>query len=46
MDRLVARHRAFGRAEAEAREFAYSSDQANAEVIAATWVRADVVVAG
>jgi pantothenate kinase len=46
MDRLVARHRAFGRAEADARAFAHGSDQANAEVIAATRGRADVVVAG
>lgn len=46
MDRLVARHRAFGRSEEEARAFASGSDQANAEVIAATRGRADVVVAG
>jgi pantothenate kinase len=46
MDRLVARHRAFGRAEEEARAFASGSDQANADVIAATRGRADVVVAG
>ncbi len=46
MDRLVARHRAFGRTEQEARAFAHGSDQANADVIEATRGRADVVVAG
>ncbi len=46
MDRLVARHRAFGRTPEEAHAFAYGSDQANADVIAATRGRADVVVAG
>ena len=46
MERLVARHRAFGRTEEDARAFAHGSDQANAEVIAATRGRADVVVAG
>jgi len=46
MDRLVARHRAFGRTEEQARAFALGSDQANADVIAATRGLADVVVAG
>ncbi len=46
MDRLLARHRAFGRTPEAARAFASGSDQANAEVIAATRGRADVVVAG
>ncbi|NTV39855.1 MAG: nucleoside/nucleotide kinase family protein [Demequinaceae bacterium] len=46
MERLVARHRAFGRAEEEARAFAAGSDQANAVVIAATRGRADAVVVG
>lgn len=46
MERLVARHRAFGRTADAAQAFAYGSDQANAEVIAATRGRADVVVAG
>ena len=46
MERLVARHRAYGRTEEDARAFAAGSDQANAEVIAATRGRADVVVAG
>lgn len=46
MDRLVARHRAFGRTPEAAQAFASGSDQANAEVIAATRGRADVVVAG
>jgi len=46
MDRLVARHRAFGRTPEQARAFACGSDQANADVIAATRGRADVVVAG
>ncbi len=46
MDRLVARHGAFGRNAEQARAFAYGSDQANADVIAATRGRADVVVAG
>ncbi len=46
IDRLVARHRAFGRTPEAARAFALGSDQANADVIAATRGRADVVVAG
>jgi len=46
IERLVARHRAFGRTEEGARAFAHGSDQANAAVIAATRSRADVVVAG
>ena len=46
MDRLVARHREFGRTAEDARAFAAGSDQANADVIVATRGRADVVVAG
>jgi len=46
MERLVTRHRAFGRSPEAARAFAHGSDQANAEIIAATRGRADVVVAG
>ncbi len=46
LERLVARHRAHGKSEQEARAFAHGSDQANAEVIAATRVRADAVVTG
>ncbi|MDR7280848.1 pantothenate kinase [Catenuloplanes atrovinosus] len=42
--RLVARHMAFGRDEATARERALGSDQANAELIATTKGRADLIV--
>lgn len=44
LDRLIARHRAYGRTEAEAKERAFGSDQANADVIAITAARADLVV--
>ncbi|MDR7324381.1 MULTISPECIES: nucleoside/nucleotide kinase family protein [Catenuloplanes] len=42
--RLVARHMAFGRDEAEARARALGSDQSNAELIATTKGRADLIV--
>jgi pantothenate kinase len=42
--RLIARHRAFGRTETQARERTYGSDQANADLITATRDRADLVV--
>lgn len=42
--RLVDRHRAYGRDPAAARDRAYGSDQANAELIAATRHRAQLVV--
>lgn len=41
---LVARHASFGKSEDEARHWALGSDQANAELIAATAHRADVLV--
>lgn len=44
--RLVERHRRHGRSEAEARERAHGSDQANAVRIQATADRADVVLRG
>lgn len=42
--RLLARHLAHGKDEDAARAFAHGSDQANAELVAATRARADVVV--
>jgi len=42
--RLVARHMAYGRTRAEATARSYGSDQANAELIATTRSRADLVV--
>jgi len=42
--RLIARHRAFGRTEAQATERAYGSDHANAVTIAPTAARADLVL--
>ncbi|MFI5843567.1 nucleoside/nucleotide kinase family protein [Catenuloplanes sp. NPDC051500] len=42
--RLIARHMAYGRDEAEARDRSLGSDQANAELIAATKGRADLIV--
>lgn len=42
--RLIDRHRRYGRSDAEARERAYGSDQANAERILATVDRADLVI--
>jgi pantothenate kinase len=43
--RLVARHAAFGKAPEDARRWAHGSDQRNAELIAPTRERADLVVA-
>ena len=42
--RLVARHMAYGRDRAEAKARSYGSDQVNAELIATTRSRADLVV--
>jgi pantothenate kinase len=42
--RLVSRHRAFGRTEAQAAARAYGSDRANAMLIAPTAARADLVL--
>jgi pantothenate kinase len=42
--RLVARHMAYGRERAEAKARSYGSDQVNAELIATTRSRADLVV--
>ena len=44
LQRLVARHEAHGRPAAEAERWATVSDQANAEVVAATRAQADLVV--
>ncbi|HEY0807247.1 MAG TPA: nucleoside/nucleotide kinase family protein [Pseudonocardiaceae bacterium] len=44
--RLIARHRAFGRTEEQARERTFGSDQANATLVAATADRADLIVTG
>jgi pantothenate kinase len=44
LERLIARHIAFGRTPQEARERAHGSDQRNAEVIAATRDRASLVI--
>jgi len=44
IERLVARHIAFGKAPREAREWTLGSDQRNAEVVARTAHRADLVV--
>jgi pantothenate kinase len=44
IDRLVARHVHFGRTAGQAREWVLRSDQRNAEVVARTKRRADVVV--
>lgn len=44
--RLISRHRAFGRTEAQARERALGSDQANATLVAVTAARADLVLTG
>lgn len=41
---LIARHERFGRSPEEARERSLGSDQANAELIASTAARADLVV--
>ncbi|GIF53612.1 phosphoribulokinase/uridine kinase family protein [Asanoa ferruginea] len=42
--RLVARHMAYGRSQAEAKARSYGSDQVNAELIATTRNRADLIV--
>jgi pantothenate kinase len=42
--RLTSRHRAFGRTEAQAKQRAYGSDQANAALITPTAARADLVL--
>ncbi|WP_203706662.1 nucleoside/nucleotide kinase family protein [Asanoa iriomotensis] len=42
--RLVARHMAYGRSQAEAKARSFGSDQVNAELIATTRSRADLVV--
>lgn len=44
MARLVQRHVAHGKQPAAAQEWAAGSDQANAELVARTWLHADVVV--
>lgn len=45
LESLVQRHRAYGRSEADARARAFGSDQRNAELIAPTAARADLVIA-
>jgi pantothenate kinase len=42
--RLVARHEQFGKAHAEAVAWVHRTDQRNAELVEATWERADLVV--
>ena len=44
IDRLVARHQAFGRTPEDAREWVLRSDQRNAELVIRTRERADLVV--
>lgn len=44
LDRLIARHEEFGRSPAEASERSLGSDQRNADVVAATRSRADLIV--
>ncbi len=44
LERLTARHAAFGKPPEVAREWAHGSDQRNAEVVAATRDRADILV--
>jgi pantothenate kinase len=44
MDRLIARHVRFGRSPAEAYERSHGSDQRNAELIASTRSRADLIL--
>jgi pantothenate kinase len=46
LERLIERHRAFGRDPEAARAWAVGTDQRNAELIARTRPRADLVVAG
>lgn len=44
-ERLIARHEAYGKSPADARAWALGSDERNAELIAATKVHADLVIA-
>jgi pantothenate kinase len=44
VEQLIARHVRFGRSESQARAWALSTDQRNAELVASTRRRADVVV--
>jgi pantothenate kinase len=44
LDRLVRRHEAYGKSPGQARDWAYGSDQRNAELVAATRDRADLVI--
>jgi len=44
LDRLVARHEAFGKTPEAARAWSHGPDESNARLVAATAVRADVVV--
>lgn len=44
LQRLVARHAAYGKPEQDAEAWAYGPDQANAELVAATRARADLVL--
>lgn len=46
LERLVTRHRKFGRSLVEAKQRALGSDQRNADLIAPTAARADVVIEG
>ena len=46
MDRLIRRHMEFGRDLEAANAWARGTDQRNAELIAATKMRADVIVVG
>jgi pantothenate kinase len=44
LDRLVRRHEAYGKSPAQAREWAYGSDQRNADLVASTRHLADLVI--
>jgi len=44
LERLVRRHAAFGKPAEVARRWAYGSDQRNADLVAGTRARADLVV--
>ncbi len=44
LDRLVRRHEAYGKSAGQAREWAYGSDQRNAELVATTRHLADLVI--
>lgn len=46
LDRLIARHMAFGRNRQAAEDRSLGSDQVNAEMVAATSARADVLITG